>query len=76
MILLTSSGFNNYLTVWASNVTDTHALFLQAREFLEYGESKKGYWTSNKFMKHMEMAVIIAEFKYPCWMWLMYIMKH
>ena len=36
-----------------------------AREFLEYGESKEGYWTSDKFMKQMEMAVRIAEVKYP-----------
>ena len=45
-------------------VTDptTH---LQAREFLEYGESKEEYWTSDKFMKQMEMAVRIAEVKYP-----------
>ena len=38
---------------------------LQAREFLEYGESKEGYWTSDKFMKQMKMAVKIAEVKYP-----------
>ncbi len=38
---------------------------LQAREFLKYGESKEGYWTSDKFMKQMEMAVKVAEFKYP-----------
>ncbi len=23
----------------------------QAREFLEYGENKEGYWTSKKFMR-------------------------
>ena len=38
---------------------------LQAREFLEYGESREGYWTSDKFMKQMETAVLIAEVKYP-----------
>ena len=38
---------------------------LQAQEFLEYGESKEGYWTSDKFMKQMKMAVKIAEVKYP-----------
>ena len=30
---------------------------------LEYGESKEGYWTRNKFMKQMETAVMIAEVK-------------
>ena len=38
---------------------------LQAREFLEYGESKEGYWTAEKFMRQIEFAVTIAEVKYP-----------
>ena len=38
---------------------------LQAREYLEYEAAKEGYWTSDKFMKQMEMAVKIAEYKYP-----------
>ena len=33
----------------------------QAREFHEYGESKEGYWTSDKFMNQMEMAVRKAD---------------
>ena len=37
----------------------------QARQFLEYGESREGYWTSAKFMLQMEIAVDIAEVKYP-----------
>ena len=37
----------------------------QARQFLEYGESREGYWTSVKFMLQMEIAVDIAEVKYP-----------
>ena len=37
----------------------------QARQFLEYGESREGYWTSAKFMCQMEAAVEIAEVKYP-----------
>jgi transposase len=36
-----------------------------ARETLEYGESRDGYLTSDKFMKQLEKAVKIAEFKYP-----------
>ena len=36
-----------------------------AREFLEYGESKEGYWTRDKFIAQMQRAVKIAEIKYP-----------
>ena len=36
-----------------------------AREFLEYGESKEGYWTRDKFIAQMKKAIAIAEFKYP-----------
>ena len=34
-----------------------------AREFLEYGESKEGYWTRDKFVAQIKRAVIIAEIK-------------
>ena len=37
----------------------------QARQFLKYDESREGYWTSAKFMLQMEIAVDIAEVKYP-----------
>ena len=33
--------------------------------YLEYGERKKGYWTSEKFIKQIKNSAIIAEFKYP-----------
>ena len=36
-----------------------------ARVLLEYGAEKEGYWNSERFMKNMEDAVKIAEFKYP-----------
>ena len=36
-----------------------------AREFLEYGESKEGYWTRDKFIKQMKRAIEMAEIKYP-----------
>ena len=36
-----------------------------AREFLEYGETREGYWTRDKFVVQMETAVKIAEVKYP-----------
>ena len=36
-----------------------------AREFLEYGENREGYWTRDKFIAHMECAVVIADIKDP-----------
>lgn len=60
---------NGYLTLTLEEYKRAKVIHptirLQAREFLEYGESKEGYWTSNKFMKQIEMAVMIAEVKYP-----------
>lgn len=38
---------------------------MYAREFLEYCESKDGYWTAERFMAQIDRAVEIAEFKYP-----------
>ena len=48
---------------------------LYARAFLEYGESKEGYWTRDKFMAQMKKALLVAEFKYPkssgwCHVWI------
>ena len=34
-----------------------------ARAFLEYGESKEGYWTSEKFMNQIKQSAKLAEFK-------------
>ena len=36
-----------------------------AREFLEYGESREGYWTRDRFIAQMHRAIEIAEIKYP-----------
>ena len=36
----------------------------EARQLLEYGAEREGYWRSEKFMLQMENAVRIAEFKY------------
>ena len=36
-----------------------------ARQFLGYGETKEGYWTSEKFMKEIKEAEMIAAAKYP-----------
>ena len=38
---------------------------MYAREFLEYGEAKDGYWTSDKFIKQIQKAIKIADIKYP-----------
>ncbi len=45
-----------------------------AREFLEYGENKEGYWNMPRFMSQIRRAAEIAEIKYPkeqgwriCW---------
>ena len=37
-----------------AKVTDPHFPF-QARQVLEYGDSKEGYWTSARFMQQMEI---------------------
>lgn len=34
-----------------------------AREFLEYGENKEGYWTRDKFMVQIKQAINVAEMK-------------
>ena len=36
-----------------------------ARAFLEYGESKEGYWTSEKFMNQIKQSAKLAEYKFP-----------
>ena len=38
---------------------------VEARALLEYGAEREGYWTSEKFMKNIEDAARIAEYKYP-----------
>lgn len=38
---------------------------MSTHQLLEYGESREGYWTSEKFMKQIKKAVDNAEGKYP-----------
>lgn len=38
---------------------------MYARQLLEYGESKEGYWTLDKFMLQIKEAVKIVKIKYP-----------
>ena len=52
---------NEFEEAQKSDITITQ----QARETLEYGESREGYWTSEKFMLQMNNAVKIADIKYP-----------
>ena len=46
-------------------IESNHQIRPYAREFLEYGESREGYWTRDKFIAQMERAIEIAEIKYP-----------
>ena len=41
------------------------AVWMHVRVYFEYGESKEGYWTGDKFMEQVKKAVESAEFKYP-----------
>ena len=36
-----------------------------AQELLKYGESRDGYYNSDKVMKHIEKAVQVVEAKFP-----------
>ena len=45
-----------------AKLSDSHFPF-QACQLLEYGDSKEGYWTSDRFMQQIERAVRIAGFK-------------
>ena len=44
---------------------DSSTVWMKARCLFEYGEAKEGYWTSDKFVQQMKVAIRIAEFKYP-----------
>ena len=48
----------------AAKVLDPN-IRMGARQLLEYGEGRDGYWTGAKFMAQMEKVVKIAEAKYP-----------
>ena len=50
----------------SAKVRDTcSSIKMKAKFLLEYGKSKEGYWTCNKFMEQIKMAVKIVEVKYP-----------
>ena len=53
------SDFIEEINGFVTNESET------ARECLEVGQSRDGYWNSNKFMKHVGRAVSIFESKYP-----------
>ena len=60
---------NGYLALTDDEFKEAHAKDLtitqKARRTLEYGESREGYWSCDKFMLQMEVAVKIADIKYP-----------
>ena len=37
----------------------------EARSLLKYGEAREGYWTCDKCLQEMKIAIKIAEFNYP-----------
>lgn len=43
----------------------TEPLPISAREFLEYGKSKQGYWTNDLFVKQVKTAIEIHNVLYP-----------
>ena len=56
------------------SISDPNLKRYEAREQIEYGENADGYWTNDRFMNQMEVAVKLAEIKYPkdkgfrhCW---------
>lgn len=67
-------GFLRLTDAELEDARKTHPEIRQeARELLEYGENRDGFWTCEKFMKHVQNAVAIAEYIYPpdkytiCW---------
>ena len=46
-------------------VVNDPSIRMYARQFLEYGESREGYWASDKFIVQIEKSVKIANLKYP-----------
>lgn len=62
--------YNGYVVLtkqeYDHKVTDP-SIRMQAREFLEFGEAKVGYWTSDKFLVQIKTAVKIAEVKEKGW---------
>ena len=57
-----------YLQLTDGEFEEAKQLFLNieqnARQLLEYGADKEGYWTGDRFMKQVEIAANIADFKY------------
>ena len=60
------NGQNGYLQLTEEEFSRAkETLKRHARAYLEYGENKEGYWTSERFMTQIKDAVMIAECKYP-----------
>ena len=58
---------NGYLALineeFATASATNRVLWKEARCLLEYGESREGYWTSEKYILQIEEAVVISEIK-------------
>ena len=39
--------------------------FNNTQGFLKYGESKDGYWTSEKFMNQIKQSAMLVGYKFP-----------
>ena len=49
--------YNGFLALTDEQKKSNPSIKKYAREFLEYGENREGYWTRDKFVKQMERAV-------------------
>ena len=59
--------YSSYLRLTATELVEAAAqnrdIPGEARQIIEYGENRDGYWTCDKFLAQVEHAVAIAEFK-------------
>ena len=46
---------------------DDPSVLLSAKVILEYGKTRGGYWNNELFLEQMQVAVKVAEAKYPPW---------
>lgn len=64
---------DGYLALTDEEYHKEDPTFPRARQLLAYGENHEGYWTCDKFISQLEVAVKICEYKYPKsdgWKWI------
>ena len=60
------NGFLSLSDAKYDQVKATNAHFRRhTHQFLEYGESREGYWPCDRFIQQMKIAFNISEIKYP-----------